>query len=541
MFNLILGSIRYKLLLITGFGTVLVLAAAAGGLYLQARAIDGFATEVSQLEDGRARLIEANVAFRDQQRAWKDTILRGADHRELARHWETFEQNEARIRQVMEGLLQDEGAAELHDEISTFIDSHIDMGTRYRRVLAASQLFFDITGADDDAQGLDTEPAAQLERIIVALGNDIDARRDEIAASGSNAISISVSLMITACVVAFIVFIWLLEIQLITPARALEENLKRLAKGDFGTPIKARTRDELGRITSSAETIRVELGRLIQSVADSSNRVEQSARILAAAATNASESAAAQANTAAETARSVDDVTAAIQAIDGNAERMSELARDARGQSSQAARELETLGATIGQTSDVMRRLSETASRFIEDAHRISAITSQVRDIADQTNLLALNAAIEAARAGEQGRGFAVVADEVRKLAEKSSVSANDIDKITRALDEQALELESDLGRGLETLHKSQSAMELSANAVRNSDHAAARTDSEVALITAAVREQSQASARISSNVAQIVSKSEGVHTELASLADTAQRLDALAGELQASIGKFRL
>ena len=202
---------------------------------------------------------------------------------------------------------------------------------------------------------------------------------------------------------------------------------------------------------------------------------------------------------------------------------------------------LTALAQEVDKAVAAMQEIAESVSRFVSNTNSISHMTQQVKDIADQTNLLALNAAIEAARAGEQGRGFAVVADEVRKLAEKSAQSASEIDGVTRDIENQSTRVIETLERGRKFLQSSQEMTGVASSALQRTRDTAAQTFEGIDNISVSVREQNASSLDIARSIEGIAGMARENSASVQQTSDAAQHLEQLAAALQAAVVRFKV
>ncbi len=345
-------------------------------------------------------------------------------------------------------------------------------------------------------------------------------------------------------VLALAGFVMLLVIRasITRPVAELQEVMRRVAEQrDLTLRTGASAGDEIGRAGRAFDHLMDALRDSFASIVSSAGQLAGAAQQLAAAAVQVRDSSESQSESAASMSAAVEEMTVSIAHVSENTAQVRELGELSYQQEVDGSHSVHELESELDGVQSSVAQMDTSLVEFIGSTQAISTLTRQVREIAEQTNLLALNAAIEAARAGEHGRGFAVVADEVRKLAEKSSQSASEIDRVTQQVGAHSHTVEQAMGESNRRLDAARTLMHKVSGVLASAEEAVIGTRGGLNDISAAMSEQASATTNIAQNVERIAQMAEENTAVASQTASAAAELNTLAQGLSTTVGRFRI
>jgi methyl-accepting chemotaxis protein len=319
------------------------------------------------------------------------------------------------------------------------------------------------------------------------------------------------------------------------PLKHMSDVVERMAAGDLSVRLDdGHSGDEVGMLAHSMNRMVSSFNTMIADILESANRVVSTVGLVASKVENTARGAQDQSTQASAIATSAEEMSQTINEIARSAQTASSTSSEAMRTAEEGKQVADGAVTTVNAVREATMQLADMVATLNGKVDEIGNIVTVINDIADQTNLLALNAAIEAARAGEQGRGFAVVADEVRKLAERTIGATGEISEKVKAVQEESQRTNKSMKQASEKVSEATSFIKRAGESLADIVEGVQRTRDEIAQMATAVEEQSAASEEIARNIdgttviAQQIEKNSGeVLNDMRGLSDIAARLNA--------------
>ncbi len=460
-------------------------------------------------------------------------------------HTERIEESLAKI----EKLWASYGASSMSPEEKALVDKFIQSRQEYNQIILMpvlqalkNQDFASPAFTTFTASGLQYGQAMEqnLENLIISQTREAQQGFTQANALYAWQRAVSIGAIVGGLVLGF----WLAYaiIRSVTlPLREAVGASQKIANGDLSHEIRVNGKDETAELLQALATMQAHLRTMLAEIHNDADQLLSASTQLSSTTAHVAASTGEQSEAASAMAAAVEEMTASVNQVADLAHETKTISSHSGELSAQGSEvihravvEMNKISSSVASSSDIIRQLEQ-------QSNEISAIVNVIKEIADQTNLLALNAAIEAARAGEQGRGFAVVADEVRKLAERTGKSTQEISEMIGKIQAGTRNAVDSMEAGVIQVKEGVNLANQAGSAITEINSGAERVVHMVSEISAALREQSTASNDISQNVERIAHMVEENSAAVNETADAAHNLESLASSLQNAVGRFRM
>ncbi|MDC5819910.1 methyl-accepting chemotaxis protein [Vibrio europaeus] len=342
-------------------------------------------------------------------------------------------------------------------------------------------------------------------------------------------------------IVVFVVLLLFAARVMLRQTQYLSDSIRTMAEKDLSVPIEMECKDEYGDVARELEKTRVQLQEMIKLQVDSSQELAGLTEVMTLSMSETKESAQEEFNEIDQLATAMSEMSSTVQTVADHAQNASSLTENASGQAATGQRFVQDTVVKISELSQDISASAQAVNQVEESVDSIGSVVGTIQGISEQTNLLALNAAIEAARAGEAGRGFAVVADEVRNLAQRTQ-------QATVEIQEMITQLQSSANSAVELMEKSvveaAEGVELVTNAGSELDGIVGQVnqinDMNFQIATAA-GQQSSVAGEMNQNLTNVRELVEASVTVVSELLETSEIMQQNAEELDKKITSFKV